>query len=336
MPSIRDVATKAGVAPITVSRVVNNNGYVNAETRARVEAAIVELQYIPNKLAQSLRFKKTNLLALIVSDITNPFWTTLTRGVEDAAVKFNYNVILCNTDENPQKQRNYVRLLLERQVDGLLLVPAYSNPDIVAEIRNQNVPLVMVDRRIPEVQVDVVRGNSIEGAHQLTNYLIQLGHRRIAILTGPENVSTSTERVIGYRQALGEAGIEIDPAMTIFGEFNQASGAHMTRKILAMPQPPTAIFAGNNFIAVGVLKTLQEMGLPVPEAISVVAFDDLPLTLLIDPFLTVAAVPAYEMGYQSAQLLLSQIMGELEAGNRDIVLPTELIIRRSCQRILRS
>jgi len=333
MPSISDVAAKAGVAPITVSRVVNNSGYVNAETRARVEAAIAELQYIPNKLAQSLRFKKTNLLALIVSDITNPFWTTLTRGVEDAAVRHNYNVILCNTDENPDKQRNYVRLLLERQVDGLLLVPAFSNPEIVMEIKSQNVPLVMIDRRIPETYIDVIRGNSMDGAYQLTNYLIQLGHRRIAIVTGPEVVSTSTERVLGYKRALQEAGIPIDPSMIIYGEYNQASGTRMTRQILKMPQRPTAIFAGNNFIAIGVLKGLQEAGLSVPEQVSVVGFDDLPLTLLIEPFLTVAAIPAYEMGYRAAELLLRQIMGEEEAGNRDIILPTELIIRRSCRAI---
>ncbi|MEP7285116.1 MAG: LacI family DNA-binding transcriptional regulator [Chloroflexota bacterium] len=333
MTSIRDVANKAGVAPITVSRVINNAGYVSAETRHRVEAAIAELQYIPNKLAQSLRFKKTSTLALVVSDITNPFWTTVTRGVEDAASKYNYSVMLCNTDENRAKQNNYVRLLLERQTDGFLLVPAYSSPETIEAIQSQGVPLVLLDRRVPDVQVDVVRGDSVGGAYQLIDYLISLGHRRIAMLTGPEHLSSSTERVRGYKQACSTFGVEIDPSLIIFGEFRQDSGFDMTQQILEMSARPTAIFAGNNFIAIGVLKALHEAGIHVPDSISVVCFDDLPLMLVIDPFLTVAVQPAYDMGYQATELLLAKINGEQLSDNRDIILPTELIIRQSCRAI---
>jgi LacI family transcriptional regulator len=165
MPTIRDVAQRAGVAPITVSRVINKSGYVSDETRQRVEQAIEELQYVPNTLAQSLRFDRTNIFALIVTDITNPFWTTLARGAEDAASEENLNLIVCNTDENPAKQSNYIELLLQRRIDGFLLAPAENTAESIAPLLKRQVPLVVLDRRIPGVQVDVVRGDSERGAY---------------------------------------------------------------------------------------------------------------------------------------------------------------------------
>src|SRR5688572_26630646 len=175
MPTIRDVAKRAGVAPITVSRVVNNAGYISSETRTRVEQAIAELHYVPNSLSRSLRFKKTNTIAFIVSDITNPFWTTVTRGIEDASSEHGLNVILCNTDENPGKQDNYVNVLLQKQTDGFLLVPARENPGIVRKIQKQQVPLVVIDREVKDVEVDIVRSDDIGGAYEMTKYLIELG-----------------------------------------------------------------------------------------------------------------------------------------------------------------
>jgi LacI family transcriptional regulator len=331
MPTIRDVARRAGVAPITVSRVINNSGYVSAETRRRVEEAIAELKYVPNALAQGLRFNRTNVIALVVSDITNPFWTTVARGAEDAASEENLSVILCNTDENAVKQDKYVRLLLQRQVDGFLLVPSQNTVESVALIQHQKVPLVIMDRQVSGVTVDVVRGDSEGGAYDLTCYLIGLGHRRIAVLSGPKTASTSTQRVAGYKRAFADAGLKADSKLVSYGKFHQDSGYQRTREILTLLERPTALFAANNFIAIGVMKALYEAGLRVPEDVSVVSFDDLPLGLLVQPFLTVVAQPAYDMGYRATKLLLKRIDNPDEASAEEIVLPTQLLVRQSCR-----
>jgi LacI family transcriptional regulator len=326
MPTIRDVARRAGVAPITVSRVINDSDYVSAETRRRVEQAIEELQYVPNTLAQSLRFNRTNILALILTDITNPFWTTLARGAEDAANEEDLNVILCNTDENPAKQSNYIDLLLQRRVDGFLLAPAESTLESIEPILKQRVPFVVLDRKIPGIQVDIVRGDSERGAYDLTRYLIDLGHREIAILTGPPSISTSAERVTGYRQALEDNGIAPNPAWISYGEFRQESGYVQTLRLLALSERPTALLAANNFIAVGAMQALSENGLDVPGDISLAGFDDI---ASVRPFLTVVVQPAYEMGFRATKLLLQHIANRDDAPIEEVVFPLRLIPRES-------
>jgi len=328
MPTIKDVAKHAGVAPITASRVINNSGYVSEETRRRVETAIADLGYIPNRVARSLRSKQTNTLALVLTDITNPFWTTVARGVEDAASEGEFSVILCNTDESDTKQDAYVRNLLQRQVDGFLLVPSESSVSALALIQKQGVPVVVLDRKVP-YDVDTVRSDSVAGAAQLTHLLLDLGHRRIAILTGPQDVSTATDRVKGYRLAMEGAGVEVDECLVCYGTFTQQGGYEMSQTVLDGDPQPTAIFAGNNFIAVGVLRALREAGLRVPEDMALVAFDDLPPTYVIDPFLTVAAQSAYEMGQIATHLLLQRMSGASPDVYQEILLPTQLIVRQS-------
>jgi LacI family transcriptional regulator len=329
MPTIRDVAERAGVSPITVSRVINNSGYVSQETRSRVEAAIAELQYVPNSLARSLRFKRTHTLALVLTDITNPFWTTVARGVEDAASQCGFNVILCNTDENEAKQSEYLNVLLQKQVDGFLLVPARSTPDPIVLIQSQKVPTVVLDRQVPGAQVDIVRGDSEGGAYQLVRLLLSLGHRRIAMLSGPVSISTAADRVTGYRRALHEVGLEAQAELICYGEYTQESGYQMAQKALSLTPRPTALFAANNFIAIGALRALREVGMRVPEDMALVSFDDIPPAFVIEPFLTVAAQPAYEMGHRATELLLARLSGQAPPECQEIVLPTEIIVRRS-------
>lgn len=329
MPTIRDVAKRAGVAPTTVSRVVNNSGYVGKETRERVEATIAEMGYVPNTLARSLRFKKTNTLALVLPDVTNPFWTTVARGVEDAASDRGFNVILCNTDESETEQAKYLTVLLQKQIDGILLAPARSTDEPVTAIQKQGVPVVVLDRRVPGNQVDMVRGDSVKGAYRLVRLLLTLGHQRIAMLGGPQDVSTALDRVAGYRQALVETGLDADGSLIYYGEFTQASGYEMTQQALTATPRPTALFAANNFIAIGSLRALRDAGLRVPEDMTLVSFDDLPPAFVIDPFLTVAAQPAYEMGHQATELLLARLSGQAPKEYQEIVLPTETIVRRS-------
>ncbi len=333
MATIRDVAERAGVAPITVSRVINRSGYVSPETRARVEAAVAELQYVPNTLARSLRFKKTHTLALVLTDITNPFWTTVARGVEDAASQAGFNVILCNTDENEKKQAEYLKVLLQKRVDGFLLVPTGDAAGMIVAIQKQGIPVVILDRLVSGVDVDVVRGDSEGGAYQLVRLLIDLGHHRIAVLSGPRGISTAAQRVAGYWRALTDCGIACEPELVLWGEYTQASGYEMMQRILALRPRPTAVFAANNFIAVGALRALREAGLWAPGDLSLVSFDDIPSGLVIEPFLTVASQPAYAMGQRGTELLLMRLSGQAATEAQEIVLPAEIIVRRSCDRL---
>lgn len=328
MPNIRDVAKLAGVAPITASRAINNLGCVSKETLERVKAAADELGYVPNCIARSLRSRRTNTIGLILTDITNPFWTTVARGVEDVASDSGYNVIFCNTDESETKQREQVRVLLQKRVDGFLLVPARSASEDIIFIQRQNVPVVVLDRKVP-VDVDIVRADSEDGAYQLIKHLVELGHRRIAALGGPKGLSVVSDRISGYRRALMEAGIDIDDSLIFYGEFKRTAGYDMARQALAVYPRPTALFAINNFIAIGALNALYDIGFRVPEDIAVVGFDDLPESLTVNPFLTAAVQPAYDMGRRAAELLLARLSDPKDRVYQEIVLPTTLAVRRS-------
>jgi LacI family transcriptional regulator len=327
MPTIRDVAKLAGVAPITVSRVVNNTGYISEPTRKRVKAAIKRLGYVPNSLARSLRSRRTGMLALIVTDITNPFFTLIARGVEDTASDAGFCVIFCNTDESEVTEQEYVNLMLQKQVDGILLVPARSTASSLKLIQAQGTPLVVIDRRVPGVNVDTVRCDSEDGAYRLVQLLVKLGHRRIAALSGPQGVSTADDRVAGYERALAEAGPTPPPPLVYCGSYTYASGFELAKQMLAAQPQPTAIFAANNFIAMGAFKALQEAGVRVPEDIALVSFDDLPPAMVTSPFLTVVAQPAYEMGRVATNRLLAQLAGSKSW--KETVLPTEMIVRTS-------
>jgi LacI family transcriptional regulator len=329
VPNIRDVAKLAGVSPITVSRALNNSGYISAETRERVEAAIEELGYVPNMLGPSLRFQQTLTLAAVVTDITNPFWTTVTRGIEDVAQANGYSTVLCNTDESETKQEQYLQMLLRRRVDGILLVPAGSEAAPIDRIKRQGVPVVVIDRQVPDAAVDIVRADSEEGAFRLTRELLSLGHRRIAMLTGPRSVSTAVDRIHGCRRAYAEAGLTFDETLISWGGFTQESGFEKAREVMGRDPRPTAVFAANNFIAVGAMQALREKGLCIPADVALVCIDDIPPAYAVEPFLTVAIQPAGEMGRQAARLLLERIKNPDAAPVRKIVLPTRMIVRAS-------
>jgi LacI family transcriptional regulator len=328
MATIHDVARLAGVSPITVSRVINNSGYISQKTRARVKAAIIELGYAPNIIARSLRSKRTNTLALVLTDITNPFFTHIARGVEDTASDAGFTVIYSNTDESVDEETKNLQLLLQKQVDGILLVPARSTSRSIELIKEQGTPVVILDRRVSDVETDVVRCDSVEGAYKLVKLLIDQGHRRIAVLSGPQGVSTADDRVTGYQKAMAEVGLS-DDGLVFYGNYTLTSGYEMAKRTLSLSPQATALFAANNFIAIGALRALRDSGLKVPGDISLVAFDDLPQTWIVEPFLTVAAQPPYEMGCKATQLLLNRIRGEAPSECQEIILPVELIVRHS-------
>lgn len=276
MVTVRDVARAAGVSAITVSRVVNASGPVNAITRERVEKAIADLRYVPNGMAKSLKSRQTHTLALVLTDITNPFWTTVARGVEDTAAARGYHVIVCNTDEDPQKELNYINILVQRRIDGMILAPSSNNTERLDLLSRYDMPCVLIDRHVKGKKMDIVRGDNAKGGFALTRHLIGLGHRDIAIMSGPVEVSTASQRLDGYRRALAAHDIPIQPDYIKYGTFKEGSSEQIVKELLAASPRPTAIVAMNNLMCIGALRALRAEGLRVPEDIALVSFDDIP------------------------------------------------------------
>jgi LacI family transcriptional regulator len=338
--TIQDVAARAGVSAMTVSRVLNQPARVAPATRQRVEQAIRELGFVPNALARQLLRGRTHTLALLVSDIGNPFFTQIARGVEDVAQRNGYTVIFGNSDESVEKERQYLHALLGRRIDGLLIAPAGNGSRTMLDLLVQRgTPFVLLDRAIDGVPADVVIGDNIGGARQLTEHLIGLGHRRIAMVNGDPEVPTARDRRRGYLETLRDHGIEPRPELIVDGAYRRDSGTRAARQLLALPreQLPTAIFAANNFLAVGVIEALRAAQVIIPRDIAVVCFDDIEMAAALDPFLTVMAQPARTFGTIAAQFLLERldpspgIAGPRDAAApRRVVLPPELIVRVSC------
>jgi LacI family transcriptional regulator len=328
LTTLDDVARLAGVSTMTVSRVINGTGYTSAAAQARVNNAVAELGYLPNVLARQLRLNRTMTLALVLTDIANPFFTTIARGVEDAARAQGYAVMFCNTDESVDEEMHSLSVLIQRRVDGVLLVPAADSRSATELLGRHGLPVVVLDRRPSSSEVDSVRADSEGGAYLAVRHLVELGHRRIAVLAGPESVSTAADRVAGYRRAMVEAGIGPELHTILFGEYTEASGHAMTDQMLVAAEVPTAIFAGNNFIAFGAMQRLREAGMEIPQDMSVVVFDDLPQGWIL-PFLTVISQPAYEIGKQACELILARLASGDPLEPRTIVLPSSLIVRQS-------
>jgi LacI family transcriptional regulator len=331
--TIQDVARHAEVSPMTVSRVVNASPHVSPETRRRVEAAIQDLGYVPNRLAQSLIRRRTKAIGLIVPDVANPFFTLLVRGAEEVAWRSGYHVILSNTQADLERERGYVEDMLAFRVDGVVIAPVddRSRSNLRLLVRNA-VPFVLVDRSVAGFRADVVQGDSVAGAGQLVEHLVALGHRRVGMVTESLEVSTSRDRVAGYRRALEEAGIDAAPELVVVGETatDPRGGHEGALALLDLPDPPTAILAVNNVLAVGVVEAARERRLEVPRDLAVVCFDDIELVSRLYPFLTVMAQPAQTFGTLAMQLLLDRIAGGGEARPRTVVLPAELTVRASC------
>lgn len=335
MTTIHDVARRAGVSPVTVSRVINGARNVNVATRDRVEQAIRDLGYVPNLAARSLRSRQTFTIALIVPDVTNAFWTTVSRGVEDAAQGGGYSVLLCNTDENLNKQTGYINAVSQQRVDGVIIAPYDSNAANLSQLRELHTPTVVIDRRVDGWEVDTVRSDSVSTAYALVQHLISLGHRRIALVTGPTVTSTAEDRVAGYRMALEDAGIPVDPRLIRRGEYRARSGRQQTDQLFEEGLNPTAIVGANNLVAMGALESIRDHGKIVPQDIALVCFDELPELSGFYPFMTVVVQPAYDMGLNAAQLLLSRINNDAPLPPRKVILPSRMVLRYSCGRMLR-
>jgi LacI family transcriptional regulator len=329
--TIRDVAAEAGVSPMTVSRVINDSPRVNEETRRRVQAAVARLGYVPNRLARGLIQRRTSALGVIVPDVANPFFTLVVRGVEEVAWRAGYHVMLCDTQGNLERERGYVEDMLAFQVEGVLIAPVgdRSRPHLRLLSRN-HVPFVLIDRSVQGFEADLVQGDSVAGARQLVQHLIALGHERIGLVTETPEVSTARDRLQGYREALAGAGIPFEPELvTESSAIDPEMAREATLRLLALPKPPTAIFAVNNIAVIGVMEAARERQLEIPDDVALACFDDIEHVSRLFPFLTVMAQPAETYGTIATQLLLDRLTGRVGERRRIVVLPADLIVRKS-------
>ncbi len=331
MPTIKDVAQRAGVSTTTVSYVLNGTRYVSPDTEARIRAAIKELDFKPNFLARSLRARRTMTVGMLVPDISNAFYADIARGAYDYLTARRYTLLVCNTDENPVIELETLYVLRQKKVDGLIAAATGTNVEEFTEASANGLPIVLVDRHIPGDQLCVVLADDELGAYQATQLLIELGHRRIGLILGKAGVSTSENRLKGYLAALRDAGVPGDPALIQSEHSTFASGAGAARILLDLAPPPTAIFATNSQLTAGLFLTLKERHIRCPEDIAVVGFDDLAWWSAFSPGLTTVAQPGYEMGKQAADLLW-EIMTDKQPTKTCLVLPTKLVIRESSGR----
>lgn len=326
---ILDVARKAGVSSATVSRVLAGNDSVNAQLRERVLSAVEELNYQPNRVAQSLRVQSSSIIGLIIPDIQNSLFLSLVRAVEDLAYAHQLTVVLCNTDDNPEKQRSYLDIMRSQQAAGLVVVPTDPNDAaMLSPIQASGIPIVLVDREITGLEADTVIVDNVRGAQMAIAHLIALGYERIAILAGPQDLTPGRERLQGYYAAHREANLEPAPELVKIGTFKRDSGYELTHNLMASPNPPDAIFASNNLMALGCIRALHERGVRIPDEVALVSFDDMPWAEDLNPPLTAVAQPSYELGQQALELLLHR-MKYPKASFRKVMLQPQLIIRKS-------
>jgi LacI family transcriptional regulator len=327
MATIYDVAQRAGVSAATVSRVLNGQRNVEASMAARVRVAAAELDYRPNAVARNLRRASTTLWAAIVSDVENPFFTSLVRGIEDVAQEAGYSVVLCNSDEDPDKEAAYVAAVRAEQMAGVLISPS-GRMETLQELQASGTPTVLIDRSIEGLAVDAVLVDNEHGAAEATRHLIHGGYRRIACVTGPRRVSTAADRLSGYRRALREAGLPFTKDLVRYGNFREAGGLEAMTSLLEGESRPDAVFAANNLTAVGVLESLAAHGQRIPDDIAVVGFDEIPWADLVRPSITTVAQPTYELGRTGATLLLDRIKSPNRPPSK-VTLRTELRVRGS-------
>jgi LacI family transcriptional regulator len=326
--TIIDVANEAGVSYSTVSRVVNNKTYVNAETRQKVLQAMTRLGYQANLHARSLAGGRSNVIGLLVIDLTTQYMGEIIRGIDDVLAANQYELMLYTTHRRKTKESAYVNMMTRGLADGLLIVLPREPEAYLESLRERDFPYVLIDQLgTDESDLSVVAANR-QGGYEATQHLINLGHRRIGIITGWMDMISARHRLEGYEAALADHGIPYDPELVFVGDFSQPGGFTGASYFLEMAEPPTAVFASNDVSALGVYDAVRTYGLSIPTDLSVIGFDDIPLASVTSPPLTTMRQPLQEMGRTATQLLLDLINIPGERPD-SIVLPTELILRES-------
>jgi DNA-binding LacI/PurR family transcriptional regulator len=330
--NIKTVAEKAGVSTATVSRVIREYPGVREKTRKKVLKVITELNYEINAIARSLRQKKTNTIGVIVGNVLSQFYSIIAKSVEDIANKFGYNVILCNGDDDPEKELKYLKVLKSNRVDGIILTPTGKNAKYINWLIESGTKVVLLDRLINGVDCDSVLVDNENGAYNAVKHLINQGYRRIAIINGYIDRTTGRGRLNGYLRALREAGIPKDDNLIKIGNFKKRSGINLARDLLESSNRPEAIFISNLDMTLGALITIKEIGTKIPDDIGIVGFDDPEWALILDPPITTVSQPVYILGSTAAEMLIGKIENKetrIEGKPLIMTLSTNLIIRNS-------
>jgi LacI family transcriptional regulator len=326
----RDVARLAGVSSSTVSHVLNGTRFVSDDVRRRVLGAVQNLGYEPNGVARSLKVNRSMTIGLIISDIGNPFFTAIVRGVEDAAQANGYVLVLCNSNEDHVREAMHLRALRAKRLDGLILAPAGEAHDYLRDTVRAHFPLVFLNRDVAGIDAPAVLLDNETAAFEATNHLLSLGHRRIGMIGGRPLASTSSERARGYGRALREAGVPADERLLVSGGSEVEGGCAAALALRALEPRPTAIFAGNNQMTIGALGAIQARGLRVPEDLALLGFDDFAWADVFRPRLSTVAQPTYELGSTSANVLFKIMADPTAEVPRRTLLPGRLVIRDSC------
>ncbi|GAA0469537.1 LacI family DNA-binding transcriptional regulator [Alkalibacillus silvisoli] len=326
MTTIKDVAHHAEVSVATVSRVINRNGYVNEDTRKKVEAAVEELNYKPNSVARSLFKKQSKTIGIIVPDITNPYFPELVRGVEDYLIKKGFTTILCNSDEDPEKERLYLDVMKQKYVDGVIIVSNMAEREFIDEC---DIPMVALDRNVHQEMPAFVIDNR-DGGRVATEHLFDVGCKRVAHIKGPDQVINSEERYEGYIEVVNGRDWFQD-SFVVSGNFEQKQAAQVTKQLLNKHPEIDGIFAGNDAMAVGVLKAAESLNLKVPEDLAIIGFDGIDLTEMTSPELTTLSQPIYQMSRDAAKALITLIEGKT-IKQKENLFPLQLLKRQSTKR----
>ena len=306
MATIKDVAKLAGVSVATVSRVMNKSGYVNKETEQKVAKAIEDLHYEPNSVARGLAGKKTGTIALILPDITNPFFPEMARAVEDVASRHGFTVILCNSDDVGQKEKSYIEVLKRKYVDGIIFASNTLGPEDIEQMKRNKMPLVVLDRAPANEACSVIRSQNRAGAKLAVEHLLEIGCHKIAHIYGPQELVTARHRLLGYEETVRELSW-YSPSLMVPGGFKIEGGVQAVEALLARHPDIDGIFAGNDLMAIGALKKLHKLGIKVPQDIAICGFDGIAITEVTEPELTTVAQPIYEMGRLAAETLIRQV-----------------------------
>lgn len=335
MPNIYDIAKKAGVSHMTVSRVFNKPELVGKKTREKITKIANDLNYRPSAIARSMRTKKTNYIGLILPDIINPFFPEIVRGVDDYARKNGFNIILVNTDNDYNIQNASLEIFVNRGVDGLILsgvAGGKKDTIFINEILSKNIPVVLIDRYIPELNSSYVITDNFKAAYNATQYLINFGHKKIGIISSPQKIKIFQDRLNGYESALSASNIPFNKELVVECEENIIDGYVSTKELFKRDNEFTAIFAMCDFIAYGAYRYCIENNINIPEDVSIISIDDINTSALLHPPLTTMAQKKYEMGFQAAKILVDSIKkGKIP--KKQVVLESELIERQSCKKI---
>lgn len=330
--TVKDVSIAAAVSTATVSRVLAGFEDVSDETRQRVLEAARSLNYQPNRNARNLRKSTTSKIGVIISDIQNPFFGSVVRGVEQTTIQEDFALILGNSDEDPQREQKLITMLLEEGVAGIILTPTSATPADYCELLNSSTPFVVIDRQLPLPDLDMVLVDGAAGAESAVKYLASLGHTRIGFVGGLKHLSAMHEREQGYLKALNDQGLPLEREYLRQGNNRQSGGYQAVRELVGLPRPPSAILIANNLMTLGGLQAIHEQGLEIPKDMSVVGFDDMDWAASLRPALTCLAQPAFEMGETAARILLKRIRSP-EQPHQIVKLDTRLIVRASCRNL---